>query len=113
MTVAKRLLNGITKRDGHRCAICGDDNETLVPHHRAGRGMGGRRSLDRLSNLVWTCSLENGLMESDPEFAVIMRTKRIKISSHDEPSHVWLFHAVHGRVLLDDDGGVHTQEVVF
>jgi hypothetical protein len=42
-----------------------------------------------------------------------MRTKRIKISSHDEPSHVWLFHAVHGRVLLDDDGGVHTQEVVF
>lgn len=113
MSVPKRLLAALDARDGHRCAMCGTDNDTLVPHHRANRGMGGRRSLDRLSNLVWLCSEENWLVESDPEMAVIARTKRIKISSHDEPSEKWMFHAVHGRVLLDDFGGVHTQEVVF
>jgi hypothetical protein len=113
MSVPKRLLTGITKRDGHRCAMCGDDNETLVPHHRANRGMGGRRSLDRLSNLLWLCSLENGAIESEPELAAIARSKGIKISGHDEPSHVPIHHAVHGRVLLDDDGGTHGQEVPF
>ena len=113
MTVSKKLLAGITARDGHRCALCGDDNDTLVPHHRAGRGMGGRRSLDRLSNLVWLCSLENGAVESDPELAVFARLKGIKISSHDEPSHAPIIHAVHGRVLLDDYGNTHGQEVPF
>jgi len=96
-----------------RCALCGDENLTLVPHHRANRGMGGRKSMDRLSNVVWLCALENGALESEPELAVIARTKGIKISSHEEPSHAPIFHAVHGRVLLDDDGGVHGQTVPF
>ena len=113
MSVPKRLLAGLVARDGHRCAMCGADDDTLVPHHRANRGMGGRRSLDRLSNLVWLCAVENGLVESDPEMAAIARAKGIKISSHDEPSHVPIVHAVHGRVLLDDDGRTHGQEVVF
>lgn len=113
MSVPKRLLAGLDDRDGHRCAMCGAESDTLVPHHRANRGMGGRKSLNRLSALIWLCSLENGLVESDPEMAVIARAMGIKISSHDEPSHVPIHHAVHGLVLLDDDGAVHGQEVVF
>ena len=113
MSVPKRLLAALTERDGHRCAWCGTDDETLVPHHRANRGMGGRKSLDRLSNLIWLCSQENGSLESEPEMAVFARMKGIKISSHDEPSHVPIVHSVHGRVLLDDWGGVHGQEVPF
>jgi hypothetical protein len=93
--------------------MCGAESDTLVPHHRANRGMGGRRSMNRLSNLVWLCSGENGLVESDPEMAVLARAKGIKISSHDEPSFAPIVHAVHGKVLLDDQGAVHGQEVVF
>lgn len=113
MTVPKKLLAGLDARDGHRCAMCGTESDTLVPHHRANRGMGGRKSLDRLSNLVWLCSGENGLVESDPEMAAIARAKGIKISSHDEPSFVPIHHAVHGRVLLDDYGQTHGGAVPF
>jgi len=113
VSIPKRLLTALDARDGHRCAMCGGGGDDLVPHHRANRGMGGRRSLDRLSNLVWLHSGENGLVESDPEMAALARAKGIKISSHDEPSHVPIVHAVHGRVLLDDDGRTHGQEVVF
>jgi len=116
MTVSKRLLTALDTRDGHRCAwhpanIC--DPETLVPHHRANRGMGGRKTLDRLSNLVWLCSEINGLIEDIEAFAETARLYGIKISSHAEPSHETLFHAVHGRCLLDDDGGVHHGIEVF
>lgn len=113
MTVAKRLLAGMTLRDGHLCASCAVDDETLVPHHRANRGMGGRKSLDRLSNLVWLCSEDNGLIESDPVAASNARLAGLKISGHDEPSHVPIVHAVHGRVLLGDDGSVTSGLAVF
>lgn len=111
--VPKSLLKQLDARDGHACALCGLDDGTLVPHHRANRGMGGRRSLDRLSNLVWLCSLDNGLVEDDADHARLARTRGLKISSHDEPSHAPIVHAVHGRCLLADDGAVHTGEVVF
>ena len=108
-----KQVKAIRERDDNRCAMCGEEGDDLVPHHRANRGMGGRRSLNRLSNGVLLHSLENGLVESDPEMAVLARTKGIKISGHDEPSHIPIRHAVHGRVLLDDDGGIHGQEVPF
>lgn len=113
MSIPKALLRQLDIRDGHYCALCGLDDDTLVPHHRANRGMGGRRSLDRLSNLVWLCSLDNGMLESASDYAEMARDRGVKISSHDEPSHVPIFHAVHGRCLLADDGTVHTGLEVF
>jgi len=116
MSVKPALLRALELRDGRRCAwhfagACNPD--TLVPHHRANRGMGGSKSKDRISNLVWLCSSMNGLVESDPDYAEAARKRGIKISSHDDPSHVLIQHAVHGRVLLDDFGGVTREEVPF
>lgn len=107
MTLSKPLQRAMDARDGHRCVwhwegAC--DAETLVPHHRVNRGMGGRRSLNRLSNLVWLCSAVNGLIESDPEWADSARKRGIKLSGHAEPSDVLIVHAVHGSVWLLDDG---------
>lgn len=109
MSLPKRLLRALDKRDGHRCAWHwegGCDTATLVPHHRANRGMGGRPSLDRLSNLVWLDSRTNGLIECDPVWAEAARKRGIKISGHSEPAEVAIVHAAHGRVLLGDDGEV-------
>ena len=105
----KTLLKALDTRDGHRCAWHppGECNtETLTPQHRANRGMGGRKSLNRLSNLVWLCSEMNGLIESHAGVAREALERGIKISSHAEPSAVRIRHAVHGLVVLDDDGGI-------
>ena len=102
MSVPKRLLTLLDARDGHVCAMCGLEDDTLVPHHRANRGMGGRRSLDRMSNLVWLCSSDNGLVESDADAAKEARDRGIKISSHAEPAHVLIRHAVLGVGYLLD-----------
>ena len=109
VTTPKALLKALDLRDGHRCAwhwegVC--DPETLSPHHRANRGHGGRKSLHRLSNLVWLCSSMNGLIESDADAAQAARGRGIKISSFTEPSSMPILHAVHGSVLLGDDGSV-------
>ena len=108
MTTPKALLKALDARDGRVCAwhgvSCGVD--TLVPQHRANRGHGGRKSLHRLSNLVWICSALNSEIESDAVTAVLARRTGIKISSHAEPSAEPIDHAVHGRVFLSDDGTV-------
>lgn len=116
MTTPKALLKGLDARDGHRCAwhwegAC--DTETLTPHHRSNRGMGGSRSKNRLSNLVWLCAEFNGLIESDSALAEVARGRGIKVSSHAEPSHEPIIHAVHGRCLLADDGSVEVGVAVF
>jgi hypothetical protein len=108
MTTPKALLKALDVRDGRVCAwhgvACGVD--TLSPQHRANRGAGGRKSLHRLSNLVWLCSRLNSEIESDAVTAVLARRTGIKISSFAEPSTVPIHHAVHGRVFLNDDGTV-------
>lgn len=109
MSLPKKLLRALEDRDGRACAwhpegMC--DPKTLVPQHRANRGHGGRPSLNRLSNLVWLCSSVNSLIEDDAGYADQARGLGIKISSHAEPSAEPITHAVHGRVYLDDLGGV-------
>lgn len=64
-TVTAALRRAMDARDGHRCAWpdywhAGCAAETLVPHHRVNRGMGGRPSLNRLSNLVWLFLFDDG-----------------------------------------------------
>ena len=108
MTTPKALLKALDVRDGRVCAwhgvSCGVD--TLVPQHRANRGMGGRKSGQSIANLVWLCSEANGLIESASGWAVAARLRGIKVSTHDNPACVSVFHAVHGRVFLLDDGTV-------
>jgi len=99
------LLAALEARDGRRSAWTGDESDTLVPQHRQG-GMGGRRSKHRLSNVVWLESSINGAIESDPEMQAEAVRRGIKIGGHDDPELVEVRHAVHGLVLLRDNGQV-------
>jgi hypothetical protein len=103
-TVAQ--MKALRERDGNRSAWTGQESETLVPQHRANRGMGGRRSLNRLSNAVLIESDINGAIESDPAMQAEAVRRGIKIGGHVDPSTVPVEHAVHGLVLLDDAGAV-------
>lgn len=103
----KAQVREIGERDGWACAWLGYDTGRLVPQHRANRGMGGRRSLNRLSNGLLLDSLINGLIESDADYQAEAIRRGIKISLHADPTLVPVLHAVHhGLVFLTDDGAV-------
>lgn len=104
-TTPKALLRALDDRDGHVCAWLGYDTGRLVPQHRHG-GMGGRRGKHRLSVVVWLDSLINGQIESDAVMQAEAVRRGIKISLHADPEETPIVHAVHGRVLLKDDGRV-------
>lgn len=103
-TTPRKTLRMLDHRDGHRCAWTGQDSDTLVPQHRAG-GMGGSPTKHRASNVVWLDSIINGLIESDVEMQREAYRRGIKISKFMDSSVTPVRHAVHGWVLLDDEGG--------
>ena len=106
MTITpKWLLRGLETRDNHRSAWTGADVPDLVPQHRHG-GMGGRKSKQRLSVVVWLESLINDLIESDPGWQAEAKRRGIKISGFANPELTPIQHAVHGWCLLNDDGSV-------
>ena len=65
------------------CYHCGQ-SDTLVPHHRRNRQMGGSKLLDRLDNLMLVCASYNGLMESDSATANQARDYGHKLASWDD-----------------------------
>lgn len=106
------LLRALEARDGLACAWHGPDARsdvcrpgTLVPQHRAG-GMGGSATKHRLSVVVWLDSATNGLIESDPGMQVEALLRGIKLRDGLDTEMAPITHAVHGRVLLKDDGAV-------
>lgn len=106
----KWLLKALEERDGMTCAWHGADAlssvcapGTLVPQHRDG-GMGGSAVKHRLSNVVWLCSLSNGLIESDPLAQVEAYLRGIKLRGDVDTEQAKIRHAVHGEVRLYDDG---------
>lgn len=72
-------------RDLHCVCGCVGQEDTLVPNHRAGRGMGGSKVLDRPANIIVLCSLQNGLIESDPKSAAVAREYGWKLSRWQTP----------------------------
>jgi hypothetical protein len=84
------------------CAHCGTDDDTLIPQHRANRGMGGSRSLDRPSNIIVLCSEANGLLESNARFAEVGRELGWKLERHQVPEFTPVLLA-DGYWLLDND----------
>ena len=70
-------------RDGG-CVHCGVVEEA-VNHHRANRGYGGSKLLDKPSNILVMCSELNGLMESDAGWAERARQYGWKISKYAIP----------------------------
>lgn len=109
MTPAQRA-KALNKRDGHRCAWCGDDNETLVPHHRVNRGMGGSPKADNIANLVWLCSSTNSLLESDANYGEMARIRGIKLRMGQDPAITPIKHSAHnGWVLLTVTGTIEQE----
>lgn len=101
----KAVLRAIEARDGHVCVWHGEScgTDTLVPQHRQG-GMGGRRNKHRLSNVLWLCSITNGLIESDPGMAEEARERGIKISLHADPTTIPVRYPDNRVFYLNDDG---------
>lgn len=91
-------------RDGGRCVHCGT-TEGLVPQHRAGRGMGGSRALNRPSNVIVLCATLNGLIESDAITAAWAHTQGWHLKRWQKPEETPVKYATEsGRFfLLADD----------
>jgi hypothetical protein len=67
--------------------------------------MGGRGA-DNPSNIIVLCSLANGLLESDPDFAVVGRSNGWKLSKWGDSLSEPVFDAYRGVwAVLDDDFG--------
>lgn len=103
MSLSKTLLKNLQKRDPY-CWHCGE-SETLVPHHRKNRGMGGSKNLDRLDNLLMCCSQYNGDMESLPKVASRAKEKGHKLASWENFDSPVLDEVVGAWYLLDLKGG--------
>jgi len=75
----------IFARDYWTCALCANEYQdgSLVPHHRANRGMGSNPEADTPANILSLCSLCNGLLESSAVDAARARRFGIKISKFD------------------------------
>ncbi len=100
---SNKVMKQLRERDKH-CAHCGT-TETLVPHHRRNRQMGGSKLLDRLDNLMLICASWNGLIESDAASANQAREYGHKLSSWDDFSNP-VFDIADGLwYKLDDKGG--------
>ena len=86
------------------CWHCGTD-ETLVPHHRAGRGMGGSKVADNLQNVILVCSEYNGAMEADANVANWARDLGHKLSKFLAPSQPCFDNFSKRWYFLDTKGG--------
>lgn len=83
-------------------AAAGECFGRVVCNHRANRGMGGSRQLNRPSNLVAACFFCNGWFEDHPEEA---RAAGWKLRRTDDPTMVAVKYPDGRRWLLDDEGG--------
>ena len=77
-------INKLRNRDTW-CWHCGRE-DTLVPHHRMNRGMGGFKPADNLQNVILVCSAYNFLMESDPAVANEARDLGHKVGKFATPT---------------------------
>jgi hypothetical protein len=94
------------QRDNYRCYHCGRSDDTLVPQHRLGRGMGGKNSkANKLSNIITLCSFANGLIESDADFADEARRSGWKLSSFQDPTAVSVYDFFSSSWFLLDNAG--------
>lgn len=85
-------------RDGAYCPHCGT-TETLVPQHRAGRGMGGSKK-QTPANIILLCSLFNGLIESDAVAQATAKRFGYKLSRWQTPEIEPYFDIMAGKWFI-------------
>lgn len=108
----------VAKRDQGSCAYCGGEilgerGWDWSVQHRLRRGNGGtdREFVNLAGNLVLLCGSGttkcHGLVEGNPAWA---RQHGFRVDDGETlPADTPIEHAVHGRVLLDDEGGTWTE----
>jgi hypothetical protein len=101
MTMNKKTFDKFLDRD-KCCSHCGITGETLIPQHRANRGMGGSKALDRPSNIIVLCSTANFMLESNARFAHMGRVFGWKLERHQVPEFTPVYMG-DGWWLLDND----------
>lgn len=101
--MTKKEFQRFLDRDSY-CLHCGLDDDTLVPNHRASRGSGGSKTLNKPSNIVVLCSLMNNLIESDSKAAEIARKYGWKLARWQNPAEEPVFDVIRQEwlILFDD-----------
>lgn len=90
-------------RDLHCVCGCMGREDTYVPQHRANRGMGGSKLLDRPANVIVMCSELNGLIESNADLAVLARAFGWKLERWQVPEEVPIYDRATGQWWLLDN----------
>jgi hypothetical protein len=99
---SKQFQKYLDRDDG--CVHCGQ-TESVSPHHRLNRGMGGSKVRDVPSNIIVICSDLNARMESDPATASMAKQRGWKLSSGANPASVAVQHYSGSWRILDDKFG--------
>lgn len=101
----KKQWQQIKDRDGG-CVWhgLGCDPDTWVPQHRVGRGMGGSKSANRLSNGVVLCSRMNGDIEADADLAMEARERGIKVGFWADTETIPVVYSDGSPWWLSDEG---------
>lgn len=106
MSVDRRTRERVFERDGFMCVDCGTPY-ALTVQHRASRGMGGAKNLDRMSNLITMCVTHNCLLEESAKYAEMGREFGWKVHRNRmvKPADVPVFHRpLRAWFYLEDDG---------
>lgn len=91
-------------RDLHCVCGCVGKEDTLIPQHRANRGMGGCKELDTPSNIVVMCSEMNGRIEDNADAARNARIFGWKLKSWQIPTETPFYDiATQQWFLIDND----------
>ena len=101
-------VNKLRERDPY-CWHCGTE-QTLVPHHRANRGMGSSKILDTLQNVIMVCAKYNSDMESNADVADWARDRGHKLSRYITPSTPVFDNFQKKWFALDAKGNKHETE---
>jgi hypothetical protein len=97
----------VTRRDGHICAWLGRDTGDLVLYSRTGR------NLPTPADHVWLDEYLTRAIHDDPLTGMEATNRGVVIEASVNPAHTRLYHAVHGPIVLSDNGGWTSQEVPF
>ena len=85
------------------CIHCGEV-ETVSPHHRLNRGMGGSKLRDNSANIIVLCSWLNNALESDPKIAEKARNLGWKLRPGQDPNVIAVWYPKYQAwYRLDDE----------
>jgi hypothetical protein len=84
------------------CVHCGE-TETVSPHHRLNRGMGGSKERDKPANIIVLCSWLNNALESDAKIASEAREYGWKLRAGQDPLTTPYYYYPAGEWRINDN----------